>query len=159
MALLIFQRPGGSVIWSFLGNHSSCRYQGKRENSNPLSWEQSNAVWILIKFIKQITQRLREAGVHLPALQIDLCRDASWMVVKAKLQSSADGLPSLAREIWWRSNSFFPLQVFVPCHCWLKKHFSVFFQPTPHSVPLPLGFCFALFCFVFFSVVVYVSSD
>lgn len=94
MALLIFQWPGGTVIWSFLGNHSSCCYRGKRELQPPF-WEQSNAVWILIKFIKQITQRLREAGVHLPALQIDLCRDTIWMVVKAKLQSSADGLLSL----------------------------------------------------------------
>lgn len=41
----------------------------------PLFWEQSNAVWILIKFIKQITQRLGEAGVHLPAPQTDLCGD------------------------------------------------------------------------------------
>lgn len=30
MALLIFQWPGGTVIWSFLGNHSSCCYRGKR---------------------------------------------------------------------------------------------------------------------------------
>lgn len=41
----------------------------------PLFWEQSNAVWILIKFIKQITQRLGGRGVHLPAPQTDLCRD------------------------------------------------------------------------------------
>lgn len=127
-----FQGPRGTVICSLLGNHSSCSYWGEGA-LGLLFWEQSNAVWILIKFIKQITQRLGEAGVHLPALQTDLCRDASWMVVKAKLPSSADGLLSPVGEIWWRSNNSFPLQVFVPCNCdWRSPSL-----PFPSLVPLP----------------------
>lgn len=112
----------------------------------PLSWEQSNAVWILIKFIKQITQQLGEAGVHLPAPQTDLCRDVDWMVVKTKLPSSADGLLSPVGEIWWRSNNSFPPPGFCSLQLWLKKPFSVFSQPKPPShPPLPSLFMWAMF--------------
>lgn len=108
----------------------------------PLSWEQSNAVWILIKFIKQITQQLGEAGVHLPAPQTDLCRDVDWMVVKTKLPSSADGLLSPVGEIWWRSNNSFPLQVFVPCNCdWRSPSLSFPSLSLPPTHPSPLCLC------------------
>lgn len=141
MVLLISPWPRGTVICSFLGNHSSCSYWGKGAFQPPF-WEQSNAVWILIKFIKQITQRLGEAGVHLLVLQTDLCRDASWMVVKAKLPSSADGLLSPVGEIWWRSSNSFPPPGFCSLQLWLKKPFSVFSQPcAPLSHPTPLCLC------------------
>lgn len=101
---------------------------GKERNYSLLFWEQPSARRILIKFIKQITQLLREAGVHLPVLQIDLCRDASWTVVKAKLQSSADGLPSSEKKFGGGPTVFSPPGFcFLPL--WLKKHCSVFFQP------------------------------
>lgn len=144
MVLLISRWPRGTVMWSFLGNHSSCSYWGKGA-LRPLFWEQSNAVWILIKFIKQITQRLGEAGVHLPVLQTDLCRDASWMVVKAKLPSSADGLLSPVGEIWWRSSSSFPPPGFCSLQLWLKKPFSVFSQPCASPPPHPALFMWAMF--------------
>lgn len=143
MALLIFQWPGGTVIWSFLGNHSSCCYWGKRELQPPF-WEQSSAVWILIKFIKQITQRLREAGVHLPALQIDLCRDSSWMVVKAKLQSSADGLLSLVGGDLVAVQQLFSPSRFLFLATVAEEALLCLFSASPPPSP-PLLFIWAMF--------------
>lgn len=141
--VLIFQCPGAQLSNFFFWEIAHDGVSRKRENYNLLFWEQSNARRILIKFIKQITQLLRETGVHLPVLQIDLCRDASWTVVKAKLQSSADGLLSLVRKIWWRSNSIFPSR-FLFLATVIEETLLCLFSAssaTSHPHPLPPLLC------------------
>lgn len=149
MALLIFQWPGGALLSGLFWEITHHVVIRQRESHSPLFWEQSTAVWILIKFIKQITQRLREAGVHLPALQIDLCRDANWMVVKAKLQSSADGLPVSSEGDLVAVQQLFSPSSFLFLATVIEEALLCLFSAS--SAPCSLSPPFA--------VVVYVSSD